>query len=125
MKKNLGLVHVYTGNGKGKTTWALGIAMRALGQGLKVSIIQFMKGGAYTGEYISAKNFLSNVNFMQFGKQCVKEQKQMKLQGIDSDAPLFDYIREDIDCGDCRDCFVNDDEQKNLLRMLLTFQKKL
>src|SRR3989344_2919642 len=40
-----GLVHVYFGNGKGKTTASLGLALRALGRGMKVHLIQFMKGG--------------------------------------------------------------------------------
>ncbi len=39
-----GLIQVYTGNGKGKTTAALGLAMRASGQGMKVGFIQFLKG---------------------------------------------------------------------------------
>ena len=39
-----GLLHVYTGDGKGKTTAAFGLAMRARGKNLKVCIIQFMKG---------------------------------------------------------------------------------
>ncbi|MCK4311031.1 MAG: cob(I)yrinic acid a,c-diamide adenosyltransferase, partial [Methanomicrobia archaeon] len=57
-----GLVEVYTGNGKGKTTAALGIAFRALGQGYKVYMIQFMKS-VCSGECIQAaktKNFKIN-----------------------------------------------------------------
>lgn len=49
------MVHVYTGNGKGKTTSALGLALRAVGHGLKVIMIQFMKGGIKYGELESAK----------------------------------------------------------------------
>ncbi len=45
-----GLIIVHTGAGKGKTTAALGIAFRALGQGLKVGIVQFIKGAIATGE---------------------------------------------------------------------------
>ncbi len=45
-----GLIVVHTGNGKGKTTAALGLAFRALGQGLKVGIVQFIKGAIATGE---------------------------------------------------------------------------
>lgn len=110
-KDNLGLVHVYTGNGKGKTSASMGLATRAVGQGLRVYIIQFMKGGAYTGELISAKNFLPSVSFEQFGKHCIKEEKQMKLLGLDLGYHYFDYVRDDISCGECRFCFVNDGEQ--------------
>ncbi|HHF42642.1 MAG TPA: cob(I)yrinic acid a,c-diamide adenosyltransferase [Candidatus Aminicenantes bacterium] len=116
-----GQIHIYTGDGKGKTTAALGLALRALGQGLKVFIIQFMKGGAYTGEFISAKNFLPHLEIEQFGRPCIKEQKQLKLKGFDPDNPLFDFIREDIDCGDCRYCFLNDEIQKDYVEK--AFQK--
>ncbi|AZR74551.1 hypothetical protein BBF96_14840 [Anoxybacter fermentans] len=45
-----GLVHIYTGDGKGKTTAALGLAFRAIGYGMRVKVIQFLKGG-YSGEF--------------------------------------------------------------------------
>ncbi|PWB38353.1 MAG: cob(I)yrinic acid a,c-diamide adenosyltransferase [Parcubacteria group bacterium] len=50
MKTESGQIQVYTGDGKGKTTAALGLAMRAIGNGLKVGMIFFDKGGAYYGE---------------------------------------------------------------------------
>lgn len=59
-----GYIQVYTGDGKGKTTAALGLAARALGRGLKVAIIQFMKKGEDYGEYA----FLSShLTMLQFG----------------------------------------------------------
>ena len=55
-----GMVQVYTGNGKGKTTASLGLALRAIGHGYTVCMIQFMKGDIEYGELISAKNLLSS-----------------------------------------------------------------
>lgn len=49
-----GLVHIYTGNGKGKTTAAVGLAFRAWGRGMKVLMVQFLKG-MESGEMISAE----------------------------------------------------------------------
>ncbi len=48
-----GLIQVYTGDGKGKTTAALGLAMRAVGKGLRVCMVQFLKGREY-GELVAA-----------------------------------------------------------------------
>ena len=55
-KNGKGLVHIYTGNGKGKSTAALGLAMRAVGQGLKVAFIQFIKGEP-CGEHFFVKQY--------------------------------------------------------------------
>src|SRR4030043_95851 len=63
----LGLVQVYTGDGKGKTTAALGLALRASGHGLRVHIVQFMKGSARAGE-LAALAALSNITIRWFGR---------------------------------------------------------
>lgn len=112
-KRKLGLVHVYTGNGKGKTSLSMGIAVRAAGQNLKVNVIQFLKGGYYTGEFLAISNYVPQITFEQFGKPCIKEKKQMRLDGFEG-IPKVEYYREDVECGDCRWCFLQDDEEKRL-----------
>jgi cob(I)alamin adenosyltransferase len=61
-----GLVIVITGNGKGKTTSAFGQALRAIGQGYKVFIVQFMKGRAY-GEFVAAEKYLPRLTIIRSG----------------------------------------------------------
>lgn len=67
-KLKKGYIQVYTGNGKGKTTAALGLALRAVGAGLKVYIIQFLKGLSYS-EIKSLKK-IRNIKVEQFGAKC-------------------------------------------------------
>jgi len=59
-------VQVYTGDGKGKTSAAFGLALRAVGRGLKVYVIQFIKGGFDYGELYAVKN-LPNLELKAFG----------------------------------------------------------
>ena len=68
MKLKKGLVQIYTGNGKGKTTAALGLAMRASGAGINVYICQFIKGGAYSE--IKAFKKIKNITIEQCGRGC-------------------------------------------------------
>ena len=64
-----GLIQVYTGNGKGKTTAALGLALRAVGHGLMVLVIQFMKGNINYGELESSKKLSPYLTIKQVGRE--------------------------------------------------------
>tara|TARA_Y100001978_G_scaffold57208_1_gene51506 strand:+ start:9341 stop:10036 length:696 start_codon:yes stop_codon:yes gene_type:complete len=65
-KKNL--IIVFTGNGKGKTTASLGMALRAIGHKEKVAIIQFIKGSWTTGEEKALKNFPDSISWHSLGE---------------------------------------------------------
>jgi cob(I)alamin adenosyltransferase len=67
-KEKVGLIVVITGGGKGKTTSALGIALRAAGHNMKVCIIEFMKGDMYSGEIDGIKRLSPNVDLHVTGK---------------------------------------------------------
>jgi cob(I)alamin adenosyltransferase len=68
LKSFKGFVQVYTGNGKGKTTAALGLALRAAGHGLKTYVGQFLKGQP-TGEIEAAKKLAPFITIEQFGRK--------------------------------------------------------
>ncbi|MDR3563898.1 MAG: cob(I)yrinic acid a,c-diamide adenosyltransferase [Negativicutes bacterium] len=65
--QHLGLIQVYTGDGKGKTTASLGLAFRAIGHGLKVCMIQFMKECTDYGEF-KAASLLPGFRVIQVGR---------------------------------------------------------
>ena len=69
-----GLVHVYTGNGKGKTTAMLGLALRAVGAQRKVYIGQFVKSMGYS-EVKAIEKFLPNIVIEQYGPGCFFDRK--------------------------------------------------
>lgn len=76
-----GLVQVYTGNGKGKTTAAFGLALRALGHGWRVSILQFMKGDAKYGEVCAMARF-SGCTIAQFGRDTLVDINHPTLEDL-------------------------------------------
>ena len=67
-KQKTGLVIVITGNGKGKTTSALGIALRAAGYNMKVCIICFIKGDMYSGEFDGVKKLSPDIDIHVTGR---------------------------------------------------------
>ncbi len=69
MKLETGQIQVYTGNGKGKTTAALGLALRAAGRELMVCMIQFMKGGGPYGEHLAAPRLAPYLTIVQTGRE--------------------------------------------------------
>ena len=64
-----GYIQIYTGNGKGKTTAALGLAFRAVGRGLRVCMIQFMKGGGPYGEHLAAEVLKPYLTIIPTGRE--------------------------------------------------------
>lgn len=80
------MIQVYTGDGKGKSTAAFGLALRASGAGLKVYIGQFVKGRCYNE--IKALKLIKNIKIEQFGRRCFIKKSpekidiQMALMGL-------------------------------------------
>ena len=85
MGDDAGLVIVYTGKGKGKTTAALGIVLRALGLGFKVVMVQFIKGSWHYGELTSSSKLKPDFELVAAGKGFVGI--------IDDNKPIEDHVR--------------------------------
>ena len=66
--KQIGIISVNTGNGKGKSSSGLGMAIRAMGHGLKVGVVQFIKGAMPTGEEKFLRRFPDEVSFHVMGE---------------------------------------------------------
>lgn len=108
-----GLVEIYTGNSKGKTTCAMGLALRAVGHGFKVYVIQFMKGSTYTGELYSSQRLSPNLEIVQFGRGC----------------PSAALIKSGFaKCTGCGQCFAKGKgqlEDKNIAAMAYSHAKEI
>jgi cob(I)alamin adenosyltransferase len=112
-----GMIQVYTGDGKGKTTAALGLACRAVGHGLKVCMIQFLKGNMEYGEIETAKKLAPYLTIKQMGRGCLLEKSNNPepediaaaqegvalahevLRGGDYDIVILDEITVAVDLG--------------------------
>lgn len=88
-QRQIGLVQVYTGDGKGKTTAALGLALRAAGNGMRVYIGQFLKGRRY-GEQNAIERLAPDITLEQYGTSAwihidkvTPEQRAAALEGLE------------------------------------------
>ena len=98
MSLDRGLIQVYTGLGKGKTTAALGLALRAAGQDLKVYIIQFMKGWPDYGELVSVEK-LPNITLRQFGRPEFVDRDNPDPEDIRQAHAALEHARQIISSG--------------------------
>lgn len=92
-----GLVHIYTGPGKGKTTAALGLGLRAAGAGNKVHVVQFMKGRRYSE--IDSIEKLPNFTISQHGRDEFVSKENPEKIDIDLAQKGFSYAKEIVKSG--------------------------
>jgi cob(I)alamin adenosyltransferase len=98
MSLEKGFVHIYTGNGKGKTTTAIGLGIRATGAGLKVYMIQFMKGRRYSE--INALESIKDFTVVQFGRDEFVSKENPEQIDIDLARKGFEHAKEIIKNGE-------------------------
>lgn len=91
-----GFIHLYTGNGKGKTTAALGLALRAAGAGKSVFIAQFVKGMVYSEMH--ALKQIPEITLRQYGRDCFIIHQPTR-EDIDAARKGFDEVAEIINHG--------------------------
>lgn len=100
-----GYIQIYTGDGKGKTTASLGLALRAIGHGWKVLIIHFTKGekqendSSYYGEIKAASNLMPNLEVMQFGLDRIVYSSNVNIEDYKEIRKGWELAKEAINSG--------------------------
>ncbi len=122
-KLEKGLVQVYTGNGKGKSSAAFGLALRAIGRGLKVYIVQFIKGGFDYGElYLVDK--LPNLTLKAFGRGKFVTTMPPEKEDIKFAEEAFQLAKEVVESGEY-DIVILDEINVALNLKLISLEKVL
>lgn len=98
VKRELGLVQVYTGDGKGKTTASLGLSFRAAGCGLNVLFLQFLKPAADCGEQLATQRF-DNITFLPLGEDHIFGNEVSREEDLKMAAQAFAKAKELIYSG--------------------------
>ncbi|MGQ9708132.1 MAG: cob(I)yrinic acid a,c-diamide adenosyltransferase [bacterium] len=92
------MVQVYTGNGKGKTTAAFGLALRAAGHNWRVLVVQFLKGDSTYGE-VQAARYIPGLEVRQFGLKTFVEKGRPKPQDLSLAQEGLKFARSSINSG--------------------------
>jgi len=98
--RELGKVHVVTGPGKGKTTAAFGLAMRAAGHGFRVCVVQFMKSGMTTGEAVAVKS-IPKIQVFQYGTGRFIDPNRPTKDDIRCANEALDHVRKLLESDEC------------------------
>lgn len=126
MRLQKGYIQVYTGDGKGKTTAAVGLATRAAGDGFKVYMVQFLKGG-HTGELESAKKLQPEFQIFRFEKPrgffwTLDDEEKKELKKEINKA--YEFCMESLKNNEC-DILIMDEVMGVLANKLLTEEQLL
>jgi len=95
-----GLIQVYTGDGKGKTTCALGLALRAIGQGFQVFMVQFMKGWGTGEAQIAAQRLAPDFTLRHFGRPALVNLKNPDPEDLALIHEAWDLARQVLSVGE-------------------------
>lgn len=98
-KSKLGLIHVYTGTGKGKTTAALGLALRAMGHGIRVLIVQFMKTPGFYNECKAAER-LDDIDIVSTARSCLIYEEEAQPEDYEAAKEALRIAEEGMQSGD-------------------------
>ena len=119
------MLYIFTGNGKGKTTAALGQAIRAVGEGKKVLMIQFIKGPWKSGEDFLAKGLEPNFRLVKMGKGFVgiMGDKLLREEHEKAAENALEYARQETESGNWNIIIL--DEVNNAVYLKLISPKKV